>query len=357
MMKIKRILALLMAALLALGCVGCTFTTPATVGKVGKEEISAGVYLLLQLNAYTEATNLLTDSSADVLSATLNVDGQDVTGADFVADRTRELVGDYAAVRQLFADMGGVLTQDDDYYIQTNATNLWETNQAYYQENGIGQTSLENFVEYSVMRQALPELLYGPQGKQPVSDEDLTAYINENYRSARFISFPLLNYSTYTALDEEGDKTVSQLAQQACERMKAGEDMQALADELLAQAFALLGMEYSAESAAGSIGSTIFSPSQMDYYGSSIKEQLMAAKPGDTLVTDISLNRMALVMEPVLSETTPLDSLRSSALVEMKSQDLDDLLKQTAEDMGLELDEKAMNTYSAKKIKKGNRAL
>lgn len=351
MMKVKRILALLLAALLALGCVGCTTSTPATVGKVGDEEIAAGVYLLMQLNAYTEAANQVTDSSADVLTATIKVEDQDVTGADFVADRTRELLGDFVAVHQTFASAGGVLTEEDQNYVDTYTQNLWDTNKDYYAANGIGQASLRSFVEYSVMRQALPELLYGPEGSEPVSDEALTAYITENYRSARFISFPLLNYSSYTALDEEGDKTVSQLAQQASERMKAGEDAQAVADELLPQAFTLLGMEYTAESASGSVGSTIFSPSQLDYYGSTVKDQLLAAKPGDALVADVSLNRMALVMEPVLNETTTLDSLRSSALVEMKSGDLDTLLEQTAQGLNWELDEKSMKTYSPKKIK------
>lgn len=353
MMNVKRILALLLAALLALGCVGCTFSTPAAVGKVGDEEISAGVYLLLQLNAYTEAANKLSDSSADVLSSTIKVDDQDVAGADFIADRTHELLGDYAATRQVFANAGGSLSEEDQNYVHSYAQNLWETNKDTYQANGIGQTSLESFVEYSVMRQALPELLYGQNGTAaPVSDEELTTYINDNYRSARFIGFPLLNYSTYTALDEEGDKTVTQLAQQASERLKAGEDAQAVADELLPQVFTLLGMEYSAESADGSVGSTVFSPSQMEYYGSEVKDKLLAAKPGDALVADISLSRMAMVMEPVLNETTTLDSLRSNALVEMKSNDLDTLLKETAEGFAWELDEKAMKTYSASKIKK-----
>ena len=68
-MKHTKTLALASAALMALGLAGCS--TPASAGKVGDMDISSGLYLLMQLNAYNEAAGLVEDSSADVLDQTV----------------------------------------------------------------------------------------------------------------------------------------------------------------------------------------------------------------------------------------------------------------------------------------------
>ena len=349
-MKIKRFLALTMAAAMALGMVGCAFSTPATVGTVGETEIPAGIYLALQLDAYSDAAAQVTDSSADVLDATITVDGAEVKGADYVADKTHEFVGDYAATLALYTELGGELTAEEKDMAKLYTDDMWASSSEAYKANGIGQASLQAYVEYTIMRQALLEMVYGPEGSQPVSDADLTAYITDNYRAASYISFPLLNYSTYTALDEEGDKTVTELAQAAADRVKAGEDAVLVASEQLPTAFELLGMDFSLDAAASSVGDTVFSPSQMASFGEDAKQQLMAAKEGDALVLDISANRMAMLLKPVFSETMTLDVLRPSALSEMKTADLDTLLAEKAEGMEWNLDDGAVKTYSAKNI-------
>ncbi len=349
-MKVKRITALLCSALAALSLAGCTFTSPATVGQVGETPIPSGLYLLLQMNAYSDAMSHAPADAKDVLSATLTVDEKEIGGTEYVAQKTHELLGDYAAVEQLFTELGGELDEQQLNAAKADAQSMWSANSALYTQNGVGEATVQTFVTYTYKRAALLELLYGADGKEPVSDKELADYINANYRRARCVSFPLLNYATYSALTPEDDATVTELANKAADRLKKGEEPSAIGKELLPQVYELLGLEYDAAAAAGDVEEILFSPSQMAYYGKDVEKQLISAKPGESLVADIGMSRVAMLMEPALKDGTIPADLRVSALSEMKKEPLNDLLTKNAEAMSWDLDESAMKTYSPKKI-------
>ena len=48
----QKLLALASALALCLSLAGCHFSTPDTVGSIGGEEVSSGLYLLAQFDAY-----------------------------------------------------------------------------------------------------------------------------------------------------------------------------------------------------------------------------------------------------------------------------------------------------------------
>jgi len=54
----KKLPALLCALALILSLAGCVISTPDTVGTIGDVEITSGLYLLAQYNAYQSAANL-----------------------------------------------------------------------------------------------------------------------------------------------------------------------------------------------------------------------------------------------------------------------------------------------------------
>ena len=94
-MKLKlRALAAVLALALALTAAGCHTSTPDAVGTVGGVEISSGLYLLAQFDAYQSAAQYAGDGQdpADVkafLAETITPDGGEaVTVSDYVADET-----------------------------------------------------------------------------------------------------------------------------------------------------------------------------------------------------------------------------------------------------------------------------
>ena len=350
-MNMKRVFSLLTAAVLALALTGCG-SAPASAGRIGEVEIPAGLYLIMQLSAYNEAQSRMADPAGDPLTATITINGEELSGTDYIAAATHEFLSDYAAVRTLYPQLGGVLSEEDKAQAARTADELWSTSGAHFEANGIGRESIGLYTEFAAQRQQMLELLYGAGGPMAVSPAALDDYITQNYRQAKFVGFPLYDLTTYQALDDVGDAQVTELAQQAAERLGAGEDPAALAAELLPPVYTMLGGQFTQEAAAANSGVTVFTPGQIEYYTSpEVREQLLAAKPGDTLVVDVDSQRLALRMEPVAQgEGEDIAALRPGALAEMKTAEMDDYLLEQGDALVWALDEAAVKAYSPKNI-------
>lgn len=349
-MKNKRFAALALAALLLAALfAGCTFKAPATVGKVGDVEIPAGLYLLLQYNVYGRAEGLTTEE--DVLKATLTVDEEEILGQDYLRRETLKAVENYAAVEILFAQLGGSLTEEELASADGYAETLWAGSQDKFSQNGIGLASLKLWMENSARAGKLLEMVYGPDGQQPVADAELTAFVNENYARASYLALPLLDYSTYTVLDEEGDKQMNEIAGKIKAGLLAGEPIKELAAQYLPDAYALLNQSFDAANAEAAVGSLLAPASQLAQYGEQAQSDLLGAKPGDVVIVDAGMNRLVCQMQAVLGDGVTLEDLRTSALSEMKQEELDQTLAQIGEGQPHALDQSAMDRYSPKNIK------
>lgn len=349
-MKNKRFAALALAALLLAALLtGCTFKTPATVGSVGDVEIPAGLYLLFQYNVYGRAAGMT--SEEDVLKATLTVDEEEIAGQEYIRRETLKEVENYAAVEILFAQLGGSLTEEELSAADSYAETLWAGSQDVFAENGIGPGSLRLWMENSARAGKLLELVYGPEGEQPVSDAELTAFIDENFARGSYLALPLLDYSTYTVLDEEGDAEMNAIADEIKAGLLAGRPIAELAAEYLPGAYELLGQSFDAAGAEAAVGSMLTPASGLDQYGEDAKNALLKAAPGDVVIVDAGMNRLVCQMQAVLGDGVTLEDLRTSALSEMKQDELDEALARIGGDQPHALDESAMNRYSPKNIK------
>ena len=114
----KKLIALVCALALAVGLVGCSLSTPDSVGTIGEVDISSGLYLLAQFDAYQTAADLASDDQdatkvSSFLKATITVDdatGETAVVSDYVAQKTLENLESYAAIETRFDELGGVLT-------------------------------------------------------------------------------------------------------------------------------------------------------------------------------------------------------------------------------------------------------
>ncbi len=114
----KKFIALVCALALAVGLVGCSLSTPDSVGTIGNVDISSGLYLLAQFDAYQTAADLASDDQdatkvSSFLKATITVDdatGETAVVSDYVAQKTLENLESYAAIETRFDELGGVLT-------------------------------------------------------------------------------------------------------------------------------------------------------------------------------------------------------------------------------------------------------
>ena len=224
-----KLLALLCAAALAFGLAGCVLSTPDTVGSIGNVEISSGLYLLAQYNAYQSAAKLASSDqdSTNVksfLKETITTDadsGETAAVSDYVAQKTQENLELYAAVETRFDELGGQLTEAEEAQADSYASQQKDQYSDTYKANGIGLETLQRFERILLKSTDLLDLVYGTNGETPVSDADLTSHLENKMYKLAYYSIPLYNSSTYAFADDDQKDTMLRLAQAAVDSYNA----------------------------------------------------------------------------------------------------------------------------------------
>ena len=129
----KKLIALLAAVAMVFSLAACG-STPDSVGTIGTVDITSGLYLLAQYDAYQKAADLATSEqdATDVkafLKQTITVDadsGETATVSDFVSQKTMENLETYAAIETRFEELGGQLTAEEETQADSYASQLME---------------------------------------------------------------------------------------------------------------------------------------------------------------------------------------------------------------------------------------
>ncbi len=243
----KRMMALLAAAAMCLSLAACTISTPTVVGKIGDVEITSGMYLLCQFQAFTtaqskasstqdttkvksflkqnfeaeSAASSAADSAASAASsesaaetesaAESSVIGQSVS--EYVAAETLRNLQYYAAVKTRFTALGGKLTDQEISDADSLSQNIWKANSDLYAKNGFGLDTIKEYEYTLTMASDLLTLVYGPDGEQAISDADLTDYLENDLVYGYYISVPLYNSSTYAFADADQQQQIKDACQ------------------------------------------------------------------------------------------------------------------------------------------------
>ena len=177
----RKLPALLCALALILSLAGCVISTPDMVGTIGDVEITSGLYLLAQYNAYQSAANLASSDqdAANVksfLKETITTDpdsGETATVSDYIADQTQKNLDLYAAVESRFDELGGQLTEAEESQADSYASQLMDQYADTYKANGIGLETLKRFERILLKSNDLLELVYGQNGAKAIQIETL----------------------------------------------------------------------------------------------------------------------------------------------------------------------------------------
>lgn len=372
-----KLFSLGLAASMLLALAGCNLSTPASVGSIGGVEIPAGIYLLAQYNAYNTASglaDLATGETASDVKAVLKAEctgtiGDEevtATGEEYVRQLTMRALEYYAAVEKQFAELGATLEDAATAEAADSAASLWASNGDLYAANGIGQASLEAYLLNAQKAEAIEQLLYGPDGQQPVTDDEYAAYINDSCYYIESIELPLVDYTTYAMADDDQRAEIEALAGDCAEELNqtaTGETAGSTAVYEAAQTYVPQVMELigatmeDATQALYYAGAQLFTPDTLASYGgegyNDLTDPLDAA--GMNRWTTIDLGTSLLVARRVdpLKSDTPADlAERYDLLTAMKAEELQNQFYTDGAAMEHALDDAALNTYSAGKIKK-----
>ena len=199
-MKLKRITALLLAALMVLGVTGCASANVKTIATVEGQAVPSGVYLAYMLSAYNEASAKVPDRTKDILKQQV----EEMPASDWITKRAEELLREHVAVNRQFAEQGLTMDEAATAALDAQAQYAWELYKELYEKNGVSYNSYRELMSYSFQRDALFQAQYGENGKTPVAQDELQAAFQSGYFRARYITASLTDQ--YGLPMEDADK-------------------------------------------------------------------------------------------------------------------------------------------------------
>ena len=370
----KKLIALLAAVAMVFSLAACG-STPDSVGTIGTVDITSGLYLLAQYDAYQKAADLATSEqdATDVkafLKQTITVDadsGETVTVSDYVSQKTMENLETYAAIETRFEELGGQLTAEEEAQADSYASQLMDQYGDTYKANGIGLNTVQRFERILIKSGDLIDLVYGVNGETPVSDADLTSHLENNMYELAYYTIPLYNTSTYAFADDDQTTEMLNLTQPAIDEVNSyAATLADLSDStnssMLMGAFSgvvtsalpdiykVLNSTYSSDSDAPSLeligDSTVASAFTADgaadtIRGLSIGQAAALKYNGYAMMAVLRLDPLSL---------KALDDLRGQVLNDMKGEELSEALTAYGASLEHNLSSSAMNRMPASKI-------
>ena len=361
----KKLLALVCALALTVSLVGCALSTPDTVGKIGDFEVTSGLYLLAQYDAYQQAAQLAgseqdTSKVNSFLKATITTDadtGETAVVKDYVAQKTLETLQTLAAVDARFTELGGELTEEQKSAADSYAQQLMDNYGDAYTANGIGLETLKLFQQLQYKQVLLLDLVYGKDG-------ELTEHLDSTMYEIGFITVPLYNTSTFAFASDDQKAEMLSLAQKAADSYNAAapEDassqltaFNSIASSALTDICAVLDAEVPSTSTL-----------QTDLLGESdLTDAFTQEGAADTLrglaygqAAAIQYTGYAMMLAVRLDplSVSTLDALRSQILSDMKGEELNDVLAAYGAQLDSTLSSSAMSKLPASKIVNANSA-
>ncbi|MFI3169168.1 MAG: foldase [Faecalibacterium sp.] len=379
----QKLLAVLAAFALCLNLAGCHVSTPASVGYIGDVEISAGIYLISQFQAYqtvlgyanTEQSEMSVSKflketvyvAEDGTVAPEPVEGEEQTGearsvSDFVASETLANLEYYAAVESLFAELGGELTEDNIATAQSYADQLWEYYGDLYEANGIGESTLFAYQCTSVKNSLLLEMIYGADGTEAVSDADLTAFLDDEMIYGHYLSVPLYNTTDYTFADETQQEeivaalddiiSVFSASMQADDTADAYSTFITALESGITAAYDVMGDTIDTSTISSSVVSDLYGYSTLaEYFDEDTLAQITSLGMNEAVsfTADYTSAMVFMRSDPIAAGYT-IDDLRTTILYEMKSDIYIEKIEETGTALENSLDESAVSKFPTKKI-------
>ncbi len=363
----KKLLALVCALALTVSLVGCALSTPDTVGKIGDFEVTSGLYLLAQYDAYQQAAQLA-DSEQDTskvnsfLKATITTDadtGETAVVKDYVAQKTLETLQTLAAVDARFAELGGQLTEEQKSAADSYAQQLMDNYGDAYTANGIGLETLKLFQQLQYKQVLLLDLVYGKDGETPVEDGELTEHLDSQMYELAYVNIPLYNTSTFVFASDDQKAEMLQLAQQAATAANLMdyenvEDqvsaLHAAAQSALPDIYAVLDATPSDD--ASSVQTELLTESDLTstFTQDGAADAVRGLVYGEAAAVQYNGYSVILMMRIDPLQVSTLDALRSQILSDMKGEELNDALAAYGAQLDSTLSSSAMSKLPAAKI-------
>lgn len=210
MKNIKRIFAAALILVMALTVAACHPKDEVAV-KIGDIEFSSAYYMCALINADSEAKSKVQEElSEDEASSDVDYYSKKLDDKDFVTwveDTAMDSLKEIAAYKTLCKENDLEIPEEDAANAEAYASYYWSSYgySAYFEPNGVGQSTYTQYMKDSYYASLYFEHLYGEGGKKEIAADTVKTKMNDNFVIADIleVSFSEKTDDEITALKEQ----------------------------------------------------------------------------------------------------------------------------------------------------------
>lgn len=273
----KKVGAALLAAVMML-CICCSCNQSATkvIMTVNGEEIPSGIYLIYLNNAISELDEKISEAEykGDRWAFT---DSEITNAAQWVKDTALQYTLELVAVEKKFKEMELSFTAEEQSNIDYICDYYWSyLLAASYEDMGISFASYKRVYTMSSMGQKILLAMYDKEGTSPISEDELKAYMNENYMRVNHILISSKD-------DSQKDLTGDELAAAEALAKKLNEEAKTATDEKFKELVIANSADYDSETDTEStLDLGMITPVENSGYVTEFEECAAGLKAGET---------------------------------------------------------------------------
>lgn len=341
----KKLVCAILSAVLAISMVGCTFKTPATVLTVNGESVSAGIYLIYQYLAFSNASNKVEDSTKKVLSQKI----EDKDATQWIQEQTLESIQRHIYVEKEFANKGLSFTEEELATAKETAEANYMANEKMFKKNGIGKETYVTFYNVNRMASKLSEEFTSDDANK-VSDADAKKYMQDKFIHIYSVYFPVYT-PEYAAITDEQRTKIEEIAQKLQKEVEGGKALtKELAKTYLKDAFEISGHEMTDSTADQFFGSDYISQDSNNYFSDELKGAMLASKKGDVAFNKEDGTIMVWSHVDTFTSDEEFEENKADVVRTIQSEKFNEIIDAAIAQYTVDIDKSAQNTYSVKKV-------
>lgn len=347
-MKLKKFLAVVLAAVLTLSLAACSSPDVKWIATVNDEKIPSGIYLALMMNAYYEAADKLYPAEVDPRKE--EIEGKD--GAQWIQERTDELFKMYLAIDKKAKEMNVVFDAETQMLLKQQIDYQWQYLGAVYEKNGISYESFTEVSENTYKATLLFHSTYGVGGTEEIpAAELLKTFQNEFYKVQQF-TLDLAD-AEGKELDEAGQKAVNDKAAELVTKLSvAGADFNSIVLEYEKELAKANGEEESSVHTHEADTHTYFIEKTSEAYDKELLDTINAMKNDEVRTLTIGTSVYVLKrLDSAASTPAELEDYRTAVMNNLKADEFRTNKQAWADAAEFTYVEDSKATYTPSKLK------
>lgn len=357
MRTVYKIAVVLLALCLTAG--GCAGGDTRWVYESGGNQISAGLYILYQLDALESAKQKIqaehTDDAEYQLPAQKELLKQMLEGqtvSDWINQKAQESCREWIAVAAQYDSRGLSFTASDKSSIDGNADSVWAQKKDSLEPNGVSIDSVRDYYANLMRENYLFDALYESDGELAVSDDELRGIFEKDFAKVEFMTI-----TRPTAVPEGETKTLEQLDADA--KAKAEDYMKRLKE---GAAIEDLTYEYELSQAADDQKESVTKPEKSQTlliiteayrqnYGDKLTDAALGSSVGIPKLVEETYYYAVINRLDILSDPADYENYRYTILYNLKSGDFNAKITEWASAVEPAANQAALSRYQPSKLK------